>query len=188
MIIVRCTDLKENAQVFLPKAVDAKTESELNIIRNIILEEFDRYKKEIENRNENIKRKNKKDNEKKRENEKVENKKPFNNNQEWMNMTNKERKGLRKLRKKKQKGEIVIWKSDKSGRLVAIKKNYLMMGTKQNGKDSQISRKELLKIEETLNDRIRMLSKAMNIGENHSHLSRILASKITNSEYTAPKY
>ena len=104
-------------------------------------------------------------------------------------MTNKERKGLRKLRKKIQKGEIVILKSDKSGRLVAMKKkDYLMMGTKQNGKDRKISRKELLKIEEALNDHTRMLSKAMNIGENHNNLSRILASKITNSENTAPKY
>ena len=39
-----------------------------------------------------------------------------------------------------------------------------------------------------MNDHTRMLSKIMNIGESHDHLSRILASKILTSENTAPKY
>lgn len=53
----RTTDLQENGQVFLPKAVNAKVESELALIRNVILEEFDKYKEEIEKQNENMNRK-----------------------------------------------------------------------------------------------------------------------------------
>ena len=44
----RTTDLPENGQVYLPKAVNAKVESEMSIIRNIILEEFETYKEEID--------------------------------------------------------------------------------------------------------------------------------------------
>ena len=83
----------------------------------------------------------------------------------------------------------MILKSDKSGRLIAMEKaEYLKMGMKQNGLDKKLTRKEVQKIEEKLNDHTRMLAKAMNMGESHDHLSRILASKISNSENTAPKY
>ena len=41
-----------------------------------------------------------------------------------------------------------------------------------------------MKMEEAINDHTRMLTKAMNIGENHNHLSRVLASKINTSENT----
>ena len=177
----RTTDLPENGQVYLPKAVNAKVESEMSIIRNIILEEFEKYKEEIDKQNENIEKKKEKDERKKRFESKI--------NQEWKNLTNREKKGLRKLRKRIQKDEIVILKSDKSGRLIAMRKEeYLRMGLRQNGQDKKLTRKEILKIEESINDHTRMLSKAMNIGESHDHLPRVLASKIVNSENTAPKY
>ena len=57
----RVTDLKECSEVFLPKARDEKIECKMEIIRNVIMEEFNAYKKkietEIERRNEK-KRKN----------------------------------------------------------------------------------------------------------------------------------
>lgn len=72
-----------------------------------------------------------------------------NENQEWKNLSHRERKGLRKLRKRIKKDEIVILKSDKSGRLIAMKKDdYLRMGLKKNGNDKSLTRNEILKIEE----------------------------------------
>ena len=62
------------------------------------------------------------------------------------------------------------------------------MCLRENGRDKKLTRKEVMKMEEAINDHTRMLTKAMNIGENHNHLSRIVASKITTSENTAPKY
>ena len=61
------------------------------------------------------------------------------------------------------------------------KEEYLRMGMKQNGKDKKLTRKEVQKIEKRLDDHTRMLSKIMNIGESHDHLSRMLASKISTS-------
>jgi len=43
----RVTDLDENSKVWLPKATDEKVESELGMIRGIIMEEFDKYKREV---------------------------------------------------------------------------------------------------------------------------------------------
>ena len=44
----RASDLEENNKVTLPKSGDAKQEAELEMIRNIIIEEFLIYKKKIE--------------------------------------------------------------------------------------------------------------------------------------------
>ena len=41
---------EENSKVFLPQSIDAKYESEIEVIRNTILREFESYKREIENR------------------------------------------------------------------------------------------------------------------------------------------
>ena len=44
----RVTDLEENSKVFLPQPIDAKYQSEMEVVRNTILKEFDIYKREIE--------------------------------------------------------------------------------------------------------------------------------------------
>ena len=48
---IRVTDLKECSEVFLPKARDEKIECKMEIIRNVIMEEFNAYKKKNRNRN-----------------------------------------------------------------------------------------------------------------------------------------
>ena len=44
----RVTDLEENSKVSLPQPIDAKFESEMVVVRNTILKEFDNYKREME--------------------------------------------------------------------------------------------------------------------------------------------
>ena len=44
----RVTDLPECSEVVLPKPVDQRLESEMSLIREIIMKEFEEYKKEIE--------------------------------------------------------------------------------------------------------------------------------------------
>ena len=110
-------------------------------------------------------------------------------NQECDNLTESERRGLSKLRKRIQKGEIVVVKTDKSGKLAVMEKEkYRIMGLKGCLEDRKIDRQELLKIEKKLNDHTRMLLKVFNAGESHNHLTRITNSKIVNSENTASKY
>ena len=44
----RVTDLKECSEVFLLKARDEKIECKMEIIRNVIMKQFNAYKKKIE--------------------------------------------------------------------------------------------------------------------------------------------
>ena len=44
----RVTDLKENSKITLPKSGEAKQEAEIEMIRKIIIEEFNRYRKKLE--------------------------------------------------------------------------------------------------------------------------------------------
>ena len=48
----RVTDIKENSKVYLPKPANPKIEGELEMIRNVLMEEFSKYKSEIERENE----------------------------------------------------------------------------------------------------------------------------------------
>ena len=167
----RTTDLKENGFIHLPKAISPRLESELELIRKIVMEEFHKYRNEIDAKQSQQIRKKK------------------GNNQEWSNLTKKEKSGLKRLKKRIKRGEIVILKSDKSGRMIAMKKDeYLKMGLKSNEADKKLNRKEIKDIETEINDHTRMLCKVFNAGEHHDHLSRILGSKIVHSEATAPKY
>ena len=109
--------------------------------------------------------------------------------QEWGNLSKREKRGLRLLRKRISRGEIVVLKSDKSGQILAMKKEeYLEMGRSSNSKDRKVVRQEIKDIEKRINDHTRMLCKVFNAGENHDHLERIINSKVVNSEATAPKY
>ena len=83
-------------------------------------------------------------------------------NQEWSNLSKREKRGLNKLRKRINRGEIVVLKSDKSGRILAMRKEeYLDMGKKSNIKDKKLNRKEIREIERNINDHTRMLCKIL---------------------------
>ena len=106
-----------------------------------------------------------------------------NRNQEGQNLNAKERRGIQKLRERIKEGEIVILKTDKSGKLmIANKEDYLKMGK------SKIAEDKKLDIEEKINNHTRILTKIFNIGEGHKHLKRVQESVITHSETSAPMY
>ena len=72
----RTTDLKENGFVYLPKAINPKLESELELVRKIVMEEFHKYRDEIE----------------KKYSQQEKCKRTFKRNQEWSILTKKEKK------------------------------------------------------------------------------------------------
>ena len=200
----RVTDLDENSRVVLPKPASDKLESEMEIVRETIMREFKRYKKEIEeklvkmdeNKLKNRERmrirsngvKRKRENETDREMERK-NRVDTSRNQEWSNLDSSEKKGLKKLRNRIKKGELVIVKTDKSGKLMAMRKeDYLQFGIKGVGNDRKVDREEARKIERQINNHTRFWIKMVNMGENHGHFSRINESKINNSESLAPRY
>ena len=105
------------------------------------------------------------------------------------NLTLVEERGLRKLKKRVRNKEIVVLKTDKSGKLVvANKEKYLKMGMSKIKEDRELKRPEIKKIEERINNHTRMLTKVFNIGESHGHLKRVQESVITHSETSAPMY
>ena len=97
------TDLRENKSVSLPKGVDEKLESELSILRELMIKEFKDYKKETE---------------KKEIKEGVVEKKR--RNQEWRNLRWCEKRGLKKLKSRIENKELLCIKTDKSGQLTLI--------------------------------------------------------------------
>ena len=118
------------------------------MMRSIILEEYKSYKKDVINK----KLKNVKEEDK-------ENKERIKwRNQEYDNLTAAEKRGLNKLKKRIDKDEIVIIKTDKSGKLGVIsKEKYLETGLKGNGADKEVNRVELKKIAKDINDHTRMI-------------------------------
>ena len=100
-----------------------------------------------------------------------------------------EQRGLRKLKKRVANKEIVILKTDKSGKLIPMKRDiYEKLGGDKCKLDRKLDRDELRKIERRLNEQSKFWTKILNSGKNHGHLDRILKSKIMNSENAAPKY
>ena len=96
---------------------------------------------------------------------------------------------FKKLKKRIANEEIVLVKTDTSGKILVMEKEkYLSMGIKDNKTDKILSRAEVKKIEKRLNDHSRMICKILIAGESHGHMDRILNSKIVNSEATAPMY
>ena len=86
----RATDCVENKKVHLPKMIGAKEESQLEMLRSILWEEYIEYKKELINKKEKEGKKNAKD-----------------VNQEGDNLTRQQREGLKKLKKRIAEGEIL---------------------------------------------------------------------------------
>ena len=96
---------------------------------------------------------------------------------------------MKKLQKRIKEGEILVIKTDKSGKLGVISRDrYLEMGLRDSDNDTKLERKDIRQIEKKINDHTRMLLKVVNAGETHGHLERISNSKITHSETEAPKY
>ena len=142
------------------------------MLREIVLREFDKYKNELEE----VERKKGIDEDKRK-------------NQENSNLTPREKRGLRKIKKRMAGEEIVILKTDKSGKFTVMNRDkYLELGKKNNGGDKVIERGELKTIERKINDHSRMWTKIVNAGEAHNHHSRIKNSKMIESEQAASKY
>ena len=183
----RVTDLKENSKVTLPQATDEKIENEMEMIREVILEEHSKYIKEIEEKirkEARIKEKIRKDN-KNNINEKID----CSRNQEWRNLTRKEKRGLVKIKKRVKDGELVVVKTDKSGKLMVLSKDeYLRTGIIGIGDDEKVNREDVKRIEKQINSHSRFWIKITKLGEAHNHYKRRIESILMESETVAPRY
>ena len=167
----RATDCVENTKIHLPQMGDPKEESQLEMLQTLLWDEYLAFKKELEKKVKGGK------------------KDATERNQEGDNLTKQQQAGLKKLKKRIKDGELLVIKTDKSGKLGVIsREKYQEMGLRDSLNDVKIERNEIRKIEKKINDHTRMLLKVVNAGKAHGHLERISNSKITNSETEAPKY
>ena len=136
---MRVTNLAENTRITLPKPLKPIHEAKIEIRRKEYLKVFERYK-----RNETVK--GKQDN----------------------NMTEKEEKGLKSIRNRVEKGEIVVLKTDKSSKLAVMKTDeYLKMGRGTRTKDKKVERGEIIKRERRINEHTEMWVRMTRAGEDH---------------------
>ena len=97
-------------------------------------------------------------------------------------MTREERAGLKSLKMRMKKEEIVIMKTDKSGRfLVTTPEEYLKMGEVHTEKDKEITWEEVKDLEKEIGAHTTAWSLIWNVGQDHNHTDRIIKSKVTRS-------
>ena len=157
----RVTDLPECNRVTLPKPLRVQREAEIEIRRELHNKIYQQYRREHC-----------------KENGDQEN-----------NLTAEEKRGLDSLRKRIDKGELVIIKTDKSGKLSATtREKYLEMGEVHIGEDKIVQRQTLRTIDKLMNEHAVAWCGIWNTGESHDHTDRIVSSKQSKSENTAKLY
>ena len=157
----RITDLKECSRIFLPKPLEVTKEAQLEMRREVHKRLSEEYRRD----------------------------KRDERGRQERNLTIEEQRGLKKLEKRKNDGEIVITMTDKSSKMCVMKREeYLRLGEVHVGGDKEIDRPEIQRRERTLNQHTISLLKMWRTGQDHGHKDRIRQSKFTNSENRAELY
>ena len=142
---LRATDVKQNTYVHLPKSQGVQYESELEMRRNKYLSVFREYVRE--NCDEKSRQKS--------------------------NLSAKENRGIKKLKKRISDGEIMICLTDKSGRFAAMPMEmYHEAAEVHIEKDKEITFKEAEGIQDELNGHCAMWMKMTQMGQKWEHKSR----------------
>ena len=101
---------------------------------------------------------------------------------EMSNLTDSQQKGLKSLRSKQKKNEIVIFQTDKSGKMaVDTPTNYAKAAEPHIEKDTVITRSEFDKIEELTNAHTVCWLRMMKAGEKSNDSHRIKSSMLTHN-------
>ena len=156
----RATDLKECSRVTLPKPISVKREAQIELRGEIHGRIFREYRRKYCREN----------------------------GEQEMNLNEKE-KGLERLKKRIQDEEILVMKTDKSGKLsVTTREKYLEMGREHTGEDEEIGREKLKEIDTSMSDHATAWVGIWGTGLNHDQTDRIVGSKVSKSENTAKLY
>ena len=137
----RTTDIKTNQRVYLPEPRPLREESELSVRNDIWEAEIRKYRSEH------------------CDEEDV---------QTESNLSESEKRGLKKLKKRADAGEIVIGTTDKSGKLcVSSFDSYVRQGRKHVGDDRAVDWPDIYSIRRRMSCHARVLVKVFKIGESH---------------------
>ena len=154
----RVTDLKECARVTLPKPLTPEEESKIEVRKRTQKEIYEKYR----TKNTNHK------------------------GEQKSNLTKKEKEGLDSLQKRIKEDEIIIMKTDKSGKfVVTTPEAYVNMGKEHTDKDEEISWETVQKLEKTVNAHTIAWNLIFQAGQDHNHQDRIVRSRNTRSSNQA---
>ena len=105
------------------------------------------------------------------------------------NLTASEKKGLESLKKRIKKEEILVIKTDKSGKLsVTNREKYLEMGKEHVGDDKEVGRDEIKDTDRIMNEHSAAWCSIWRTGKDHSQEDRVRQSKVSKSENRAKLY
>ena len=156
----RVTDLKECSRVTLPKPLPVCEESLIEMRRNL----HDKLYKEHLTKNTKL-------------------------GEQLANLSEKEIRGLRSILRRIKLGELLVIKTDKSGKFCVVSvEDYLEMGKVHTDKDKEVKRKDVIEIEKILNGHSISWVKMFSTGLDHGHVDRVMSSKTTRSENNADLY
>ena len=96
------------------------------------------------------------------------------NGRQQLNISKLEKEGLDSLQKRVKEGELVIMKTDKSGKLVPIDRDvYVEMGKAHTSGDEEITMAEVLKMSEDIDNHSSAYLRMFNMGEAWGHQKRL---------------
>ena len=114
-------------------------------------------------------------------------KKVLKDNNKDTNLTAQQIVGKLKLLKRKKQGELVIFPTDKSGKLVVcLPETYLEAGRVHTSKDQQVEWSELPTTETKVNRHTRALTKIINLGASHNGQEQRIAGATKSVDSPAP--
>ena len=105
--------------------------------------------------------------------------KKYEKNRIKMNITNRQFKGYKKLKKRLKNGEFKMAMTDKSNHLAVIENEmYIKMGKEHTSKDQKISLDEAMDLTKKKDQHTSMLLKILNMGKNEKEKKRFKISPI----------
>ena len=150
----RVTDLKECSRVTLPKPLDINNEALIEMRRSTNDKIYENHREKECNKKGEVEG----------------------------NLSEDEKEGLRSLQKRMKNKEIVILKTDKSGKLVVTnREEYIKMGLEHTKKDEEVTSKEVREMEKQVNGHVFFWVKMWGSGDSHGQRDRIIDSKVVSS-------
>ena len=150
----RVTDLRECSRITLPKPLTPDEESRIEVRKRSQKEIYEKFRKINTNKK----------------------------HEQKSNLKKSEKDGLRSLMKRMKNEEIIIMKTDKSGKfVVTTPEKYIEMGEDHTNKDTEISWAQMRELEKNVSEHAVAWEMIWNTGEDHNHQDRIIKSKNTKS-------
>ena len=151
---LKVTDVKHNTKIYLPKALDAKSEAGIEVRRQKCMEIYQEYLKEFCDEK----------------------------GSQTSNLSPTQKRGLIKLRKRIKNGEVVVCLTDKSGRMALMSmESYLEAGAVHTSKDREVDMDFARETERELNGHVAMWLKIIRMGEDWKHGDRHRETHINHS-------